>query len=488
MTPRTHTRRIALATSVVLAAGGVALGLPALASAAGPATVPITGGTFDWGVKQSFRSYVTGIAQGTITTAGGATTNSDGTFRFGAGTGSYDTSTHAVTVGFRGSVEFASTAHGFDITLADLKVSTQGTSGTLSADVTAGGSTSDDVEFATLDLSSVRPGGGADGAMTFDGIPAKLTAAGAQAFNGMYAEGTVLDPADLSVTAGAPTTPPTMPPTTPPTTPVTTPPTTAPGTPAGPASLVDGNLDWGVKESFRTYVTGPIAAGKVELTGGATATAAGYRFPKGTGTWTADGKELDASFAGGVHFLGHLQQGSYALDLELSDLKVHTEGATGTLTADVSSKDLASGKTTDYDDLAVAALSGVAPAQKGSVVTVDAAGAKLTSDGAKVFSGFYEAGAALDPVTLAVSLSGDAGLPTPPAGTGGTSGGSAGAGGTSTGGAGTAGGDAGSVGGTGAQLAETGAGMPSGALLGAAGALVVAGAAVTVTAARRRRV
>ncbi|MFI0943719.1 HtaA domain-containing protein [Streptomyces sp. NPDC021020] len=475
---RTRSRRTALATAVVLAAGAAALGMPALASAAGGGSLPLSGGTFDWGVKQSFRSYVTGAAQGTITTADGATANSDGTFRFTAGTGSYDTATHAVTVTFKGSVEFASTAHGFDITLGDLKVATQGTSGTLTADVTAGGSTADDVEFATLDLSGVRPGSGADGAMTFDGIPAALTAAGAQAFNGMYVAGTALDPADLAVKADAPSTPPT----TPPTTPATTPPTT-PASPGGPAAVVDGNLDWGVKESFRTYVTGPIAAGKVELTGGATATAAGYRFPKGTGTWDAAGTELNASFSGGVRFLGHLQQGTYALDLKLSDLKVHTEGATGTLTADVASKDLASGKVTDYDDLAIADLGGVAPAAKDGVVTVAAAKATLTADGAKVFSGFYEKGAALDPVTLAVSLSDDAGLPTAAPTTGGTSGGTSGGAGTS-GGTGTDG--AGSVGGTGAQLAETGAGVPTGALVGAAGALVLAGAAFTVTAARRR--
>ncbi|MFI0722957.1 HtaA domain-containing protein [Streptomyces sp. NPDC021224] len=479
MTARTRTRRTALATAVVLAAGAVALGTPALASAAGSGTLPISGGTFDWGVKQSFRSYVTGAAQGTITTADGATTNSGGTFHFTSGTGSYDTATHAVTVAFEGSVEFASTAHGFDITLGDLQVTTQGTSGTLTADVTAGGSTADDVEFATLDLSGVRPGSGADGAMTFDGIPAALTAAGAQAFNGMYAAGTALDPADLAVQAEAPTAPPTSPP--------TTPPTTAPTTPGGPATVADGNLDWGVKESFRTYVTGPIAAGKVELSGGATATASGYRFPKGTGAWDAGATELNAAFSGGVRFLGHLQQGTYALDLKLSDLKVHTEGATGTLTADVASKDLTSGKVTDYDDLAVADLTGVAPAAKSGVVTVSAAKATLTADGAKVFSGFYEKGAALDPVTLAVSLSDDAALPTAAPSTGTSSGGTGtdgGADGGTSGGTGTDG--AGSVGGTGAQLAETGAGAPTGALVGAAGALVLAGAAFTVTAARRR--
>lgn len=507
MRPRHPSRALALAIAAVTAGGATALGLPALATAA-DSGIPLVGGTFDWGVKASFRSYVTGPAAGTITTAGGASTNADGTYHFTGGKGTYDTGTHAVTVGFDGSVEFASTLHGFDIKLADLKVTTVGTTGTLTADVTAAGSTSDDVPFAALDLSAVRPGGGSGGALTFDGIPATLTAEGAQAFNGMYQSGTALDPADLSVTPGTPpTTPPptTAPTTTAPTTaPTTTPPTTAPATPppttapGTPAPLVDGTLDWGVKASFRSYVTGPIAAGKVELTGGATNTAAGYRFPQGTGTWAADGKTLTAAFSGGVRFLGHLQQGAYALDLKFGDLKVTTHGATGTLTADVSGKDLTTGKVTAYDDLAVAALSGVAPRTAGRVVTVTAASAALTADGAKVFSGFYRAGDALDPVTVAVSLEEGAALPTASpspstdttdttdtAGTtGGTSGGTTGG----TSGADTVGGGTGTdTDGSTGTLAATGSGTPSTVLLAAAGALVVTGAGATLTVARRRR-
>ncbi|MET9218068.1 HtaA domain-containing protein [Streptomyces sp. NPDC003300] len=501
MTARLSSRALALAIATATAGAATALLVPAFAAADSPSSpaVPLTGGTFDWGVKQSFRSYVTGPAGGTITTADGATANSNGTFHFTNGQGSYDTSTHGVTVGFDGSVEFASTLHGFDIKLADLKVVTVGTTGKITADVTAAGSTSNDVEFATLDLSNVRPGGGAGGAMTFNGIPATLTADGSSAFNGMYQPGTALDAADLSVTPGAAptTTPTTNPPTTNPPTgeptgePTATPTTTAPG---GPAAVVDGNLDWGVKQSFRSYVTGPIADGKVELTDGATGTASGYRFPKGAGTYDADTKTLNASFSGGVRFLGHLQQGTYALDLKFGNFAVATKGATGTLTADVSAKDMASGKVTDYKGIAVATLSGVAPTADGDVVTVSGASAVLTEDGAKAFSGFYKAGDALDPVTVAVSLDDSATLPTgSPSPSAGSSGGSSDGGttGGSTSG-GTTGGSGSTVGGTGndfttdGELASTGSGTPSAALLAAAGALVVTGAAATVTVARRR--
>ncbi|WP_335982785.1 HtaA domain-containing protein [Streptomyces sp. CA2R106] len=514
--PRRHrSRLLALAIAAATAGGAAALGLPALAAAADapPPTLPLTGGTFDWGVKQSFRGYVTGIAAGTITTADGATANDDGTYRFTHGTGTYDTSTHSVTVAFDGSVEFASTLHGFDIKLADIKLTTTGTTGTLTADVTSAGTTSEDVDFAALDLSAATAGHGSDGSITYDAIATALTADGAQAFNGMYQAGTALDPANLAVTAGsATTTPATTPPTTPPTTapttapstepattgPTTGPTTTAPATtdpattaPAAPtgtdadtdegtgATVVDGNLDWGVKESFRSYVTGPIADGKAELSGGAANTAAGYRFPKGTGTWDADGKALNVSFAGGVHFLGHLTDGTYLLDLSFSNLKVTTSGSTGTLTADVTSKDMSTGKSSSYDDLDVATLSKVSPTVNGEVVTVSSAAASLTADGAGVFSGFYQAGDALDPVTVAVSLEEGAALPTASTASTGTS-----AADTSYGAA-TVGGTGGTT--DGATLASTGSDTPVPLLLGAAAALVVTGAAATALVARSPR-
>ncbi|WP_031524926.1 HtaA domain-containing protein [Streptomyces sp. NRRL F-5123] len=459
MTARTRTRRTALATAVVLAAGAAALGMPAAASAAGSKTLPLSSGTFDWSVKRSLWSYVKDAAGGTVTTGDGAAAMSGGTVRFAAVAGSYDPATHAVTAAFKGSVEFRSPAHGLDVTLGDLKVATQGASGTLTVDVTAHGSTTDDVEFATLDLSGVQPRAGADGSTGFDEIQATLTAAGAKAFDGLYTAGTALDSGNLAVKAAAPTTPP-----------------TTPAALGGPAVVVGGHLDWGVKDAFRAYVTSP--GGKVEPSDGVTATAAGYRFTKATGTWKPAGEKLDVSFGGSVRFTH--QGGTYAMDLKLSDLKVHTKGATGTLTADVAGKDMFSGQVMGYNDLTIADLSGVAPYVGSGLLSVLAAEATLTADGVKAFSGFYEKGTALDPVTLAVLV---IDLPTTAPTTSGTSG-------TGTHGAGSAGGTgthgAGNAGGTGTQLAETGAGVPTGALVGAAGALVLTGAALTVTAARRR--
>ncbi|NEE40945.1 hypothetical protein G3M53_88155, partial [Streptomyces sp. SID7982] len=43
----------------------------------------------------------------------------------------------------------------------------------------------------------------------------------------------------------------------------------APPAAAPKLELVDGTLDWGIKEKFRDYLVGPIAQGKITLADGA---------------------------------------------------------------------------------------------------------------------------------------------------------------------------------------------------------------------------
>ncbi|AQA11502.1 HtaA domain-containing protein [Streptomyces malaysiensis] len=504
--PRRPTARgaLALATAVVAAAalGAAVTALPAHAAADAAAApgLELKDGTLEWGVKEGFRKYVTGpIAHGAIEVADGAEQAPDnGPFTFTDGTGTYDTSTHAVDTTFKGKVRFTGHAGALDLTLADLKVRTEGTSGEITADVTTSGTTSDDVALATLDLSGVTPGTGEGGRMTFADIPAKLTADGAKAFNDMYQEGQELDPATLAVTPGAATSPtpsatptPTRSPSASPTPTAPTPtrttngPTEAPATESSGAApgVVDGNLDWGVKKSFRDYVTGPIAKGKITLTGGAADHGDGYRFPHGEGAYDAGEGSLDAAFDGAVRFTGH----EGALDLKFSDLSIEVEGAKGALLADVSSKDRETGEVTDSEDVKVADLAtgSALPEPEDGVITLTDVPAALTADGAKAFGGFYAAGDALDPVTVAVSLDEDADLP---GGNAGDTGGGDDTGGTDTGGSTTGGGavtGGSTTGGTG-SLATTGTDIPTGALLGGAGAMVVAGTAAVLAAARRR--
>ncbi|MFJ9570028.1 HtaA domain-containing protein [Streptomyces bacillaris] len=554
-------RPIALAAAVATAAAlGATFALPAFADSApskGPAAaaapkLDLTDGTLDWGFKESFRKYLAmPFAHGKITVSDGAKqAENNGVFTFVDGKGSYDTGTHATDTAFKGSVNFYAHDGALDITLSDVKLSTTRTGGAITADVKTPQGTTDDVDIATLDLSTVRPGQGDGGAMVFKDIPATLTKAGSEAFNGQYKEGDALDPATLSVKAvtpptsqpteqptgqpteqptGRPTEQPTGQPTGKPSTePTPTPTETAAKPTSGP--VVDGTLDWGVKKSFRSYVVGPIAHGKVETTDGASANAEGYRFTKATGHLDAEKNSLNAQFKGKVRFLGHETAGDYKLDLSLSNLKVDVQGTTGKLVADVSTKDMASGKVNTFTGLAFADLkvpAGALAAKEG-VVNLKAIPATLTEDGSKAFSNMYKKGDELDALTAAVSLDKDATLP--PGGSteykncaeaeaagvtpikkgdpgyaahldrdgdgiaceaGESTGGSGSTGGSTTGG-GTVGGSTtggstagGSVGGSGA-LASTGSDVPTGLLIGASGLVVAAGAGVMIAARRRR--
>ncbi|MGI5350488.1 HtaA domain-containing protein [Streptomyces sp. CA-250714] len=537
--PRRRSRAgaLLLATATATVAGVTAFALPAVAAPgaahtaapqAAPA-IPLTAGTLDWGIKKSFRDYLNGpIAKGKITVADGARTNADGSFRFTDGTGSYDMTTHAVTASFHGSVHLYGHHGALDIKLSGFSMETEGKSGTLRADVDTGTGedgagepekTKDDVPLASLDLSQVKPGSGQDGAMTFADIPATLTEEGSDAFEGYYQKGEKLDPVTLQVTPGGSSG------------------SGGSGSGSGsgsggsgaggsgsgsggsgsgssgsdsggssgssgdsgtgsgsgsgsgsggteqPASgaIADGNLDWGVKASFRTYVTGPIAKGKVETSGGANSTDSGYRFPKGSGDF-ADG-DLNASFQGGVRFLGHKEGSSYTLDLTFSHLKVKAKGTKGSLVADVRSKDRTSGKVSTDKAVTVATLkldSGALTPHE-DIISVKKAPATLTAAGSKAFGGFYKPGDALDPVTVAVSLDEDADLPGSGSGGGSADGGTDGGTEPATvGGAGSVGGD-----GAAASLASSGAGLPSGPLAGTAAALTALGGAA-VWAARRR--
>ena len=82
-------------------------------------------------------------------------------------------------------------------------------------------------------------------------------------------------------------------------------------------------------------------------------------------------------------------------------------------------RSLDTGEYVELDDVVFATLGTAAPTVANGVVTYTALPATLTEEGAAGFSGFYEAGTELAPVTVVIALDG-ATLP-PPAGSGGTS-------------------------------------------------------------------
>ncbi|MET9101820.1 HtaA domain-containing protein [Streptomyces antibioticus] len=383
----------------------VVLGALLPATVAQAASRGVQGGRLDWGIKSSFQSYVTGpIAKGSYSLTGGAATVGASTFRFHSANGSYDGATGSFSASFSGGVRFVghrtdAGAYQLDLTLSRPTVRISGSSGTLYLDVTgkAKGSgrvtTSYQVPFANLSLGGIDMRG-AGNSVVLNNLPATLTAQGATSFAGYYTAGTVLDPvslsADVKPAAAAASKRPTAKAS-----------TKSPAKKGTSSKLKDGAADWGVRRTFREYVTGDIARGEWTLSGGAQDGGALFRFPGGRGTFK--GGDLDATFKGAVRFTG--QDG---LDLTLDAVRATVEDGKGTLYADVTSPGLTDSK------VPLITFTAKNLKAKNGLVAVTEAPAKLTADAAEAFGGVYRAGTAMDPVSLAVALTDDAELPALP--------------------------------------------------------------------------
>ena len=370
----------------------------------------VQGGRLDWGIKSSFQSYVTGpIANGSYSLTGGAATVGSSQFRFPSATGSYDGSTGAFRSSFAGGVHFVGHrktdgSYELDLTLSRPTVRISGSTGTLHLDVTSKAkgtgtvTTSSQVPFASLSLGGINMKGGGT-AVVLNNLPATLTAQGAKSFAGYYTAGTVLDPVSLSadVRAAAAKT-------------ATSTPTqtkSAAKKESSSGAIADGAVDWGVRRTFREYVTGDIAKGKWTLSAGVEDGGALFRFPGGEGTYRNG--ELTASFKGAVRFTG-----AEGLDLKLSGVRATVgDDGKGTLYADVTGADPAGADFTGKKVPLVTFTAKNLKAVKG-LAKITEAPAKLTAQGVKAFGGMYPAGTAMDPVSVAVALTDDAKLPALP--------------------------------------------------------------------------
>ncbi|WUS96729.1 HtaA domain-containing protein [Streptomyces sp. NBC_00708] len=401
MPPFRPARALAVALLAVL------LGALLPATAAQAASRTVQGGRLDWGIKSSFQSYVTGpIAQGSWGLTGGAATVGGSQFRFHSATGSYDPASGAFRAGFSGGVRFtghkkSDGSYELDLTISRPTVRIQGGSGTLYADMTSKerGSgrvtTAAQVPLATLGLSGIDMRGGTT-PVALTNIPATLTSQGAKSFAGYYTAGTPLDPVSLSVDTTGPAAQPSKSPAKPDK-------STEPKKKTAAGRFEDAAVDWGVRRTFREYVTGSIGQGKWTLADGAQDGGALFRFPKGKGTYDPEKKTLAATFTGSVRFTA-----ADGLDLKLSRVAVAVKAGSGTLRADV----LSDGKATTSVPLVTFTAKDFAP-ENGLAVLTEAP-ATLTADGAKVFGSLYKAGTAMDPVTLAVATEAKAKLPALP--------------------------------------------------------------------------
>lgn len=135
----------ALAAAFVLTVSLIGMSAPAQAADSGSLT---------WGFKASWRTYVTTIAAGTITPSGGATVSS-GEYVFPQDSTTQTSPTGTGVTKYTGSVNWKSTAHGFNITMTDpwLEV-TSSTEATLTADLTDNaGNSRGRIDMATITLN-----------------------------------------------------------------------------------------------------------------------------------------------------------------------------------------------------------------------------------------------------------------------------------------------------------------------------------------------
>ncbi|THA73950.1 hypothetical protein E6U81_38615, partial [Streptomyces sp. A0592] len=388
--------------TIALLAGLLGALLPATAAHAGT----VQGGRLDWGIKSSFQSYVTGpVAKGGFKLKSGAATVGGSLFRFHSATGSYDPGTGAFEASYSGGVTFQGHqkpdgVYELDMTVSRPTVKISGGSGTLYVDVSSKAkdtgtvSNQSQVPFATLGVGGIDMKGGGT-PLTLTNIPVTLTSQGAQAFAGYYPAGARLDP--LSLSADVKTAPAAE---------ASQSPSAQPSTPAEatqtPGAFADAAVDWGVRRTFREYVTGSIGQGKWTLAEGAQDGGALFRFPQGKGAYDGQKGTLDAAFAGTVKFTGA------HLDLTLGKMGVKVENGKGVLSADVTTAG------TTKNAVPLVEFDAKALKTEGALVTLTEAPATLTEGGSQAFNSMYKAGTEMDPVSLAVALDATAKLPALP--------------------------------------------------------------------------
>ena len=169
------------------------------------------------------------------------------------------------------------------------------------------------------------------------------------------------------------------------------------------APVAAGSLTWGIDAGFRSYITGPIAAGTIAVGGGATSSTSGFNFGQSGGSFDHSSGTGTGDFTGTVRFTGH----GGALDLTFSNPSVRlTSSTAGTLSVTVNGSRI---------DFATLDLASASRSNANGATTLAGVPATLTAAGATAFQGFYAAGRALAPVTVTIGGNGAA-----PAGSRGT--------------------------------------------------------------------
>lgn len=185
---------------------------------------------------------------------------------------------------------------------------------------------------------------------------------------------------------------------------------------------VQGNMHWGVKESFRKYIVGRVAQGQYTVSGGATDSGNGFNFPVRSSNITASGAG-EVRFDGQLTFYGH----DGALDIVMNDFALQISGSQAHLIADFQSYHFAGyvkgvkGEPNNGNDEVIVTVDLDQPADFSSGNVNLSGTTSLASGGEKLFGDFYENNEAMDPTSGQLTTSNCGNLPQ---GNGGGAGGS----------------------------------------------------------------
>lgn len=181
---------------------------------------------------------------------------------------------------------------------------------------------------------------------------------------------------------------------------------TAAAAPGG-CTVTNAQLDWGFKESFRSYISGSIANGQWTVADGASYETPSFGWSGGTGSF--DGQSGTVSFVGSITFTGH----GGALDTTVANPVIEfVDSESAVLLLDVSGTTQL-GVPVDETGVPFAELDLANVTRDGDTLTVTDASATLTSTGAESF-GTYVAGEPLDPVSITLQLDGECDAPADP--------------------------------------------------------------------------
>lgn len=182
---------------------------------------------------------------------------------------------------------------------------------------------------------------------------------------------------------------------------------------AQPARADDGGLTacavqsaefgWGVKESFRSYISGSIANGTWETSDGASYATPQFHWKNGTGSVGTDLASGTVSFTGAVHFTGH----DGALQFDLANPAIEFSDGSATLLLTIGATDQAQSGAPKSAQVRAGKIDTASLQADGSAFSLKDAKVRLTSEGATAFNGQYGdyvAGDELDPITVTGSV------------------------------------------------------------------------------------